>query len=93
METADLLLFDGTFWTDDELTRVQGSGSTARQMGHLPISGYDGSLKKLAGLRKPRKVFIHVNNTNPVLNESGAEYREARAAGWEIAEDGWKITL
>ena len=93
MESADLLLFDGTFWTDDELIRVQGSGSNARQMGHLPVSSEDGSLKKLAGLRKPRKVFIHVNNTNPMLNESGAEYREVRAAGWEIAEDGWRITL
>ena len=93
MESADLLLFDGTFWTDDELIRVQGSGSTARQMGHLPVSPEDGSLKKLAGLRKPRKVFIHVNNTNPMLNESGAEYSAVRVAGWEIAEDGWSITL
>lgn len=93
MESADLLLFDGTFWTDDELIRVQGSGSTARQMGHLPVSPEDGSLEKLAGLRKPRKVFIHVNNTNPMLNESGAEYRAVRAAGWEIAEDGWRIIL
>ena len=93
MESADLLLFDGTFWTDDELIQVQGSGSTARQMGHLPVSSDDGSLKKLADLRKPRKVFIHVNNTNPMLNESGEEYRAVRAAGWEIAEDGWSITL
>src|SRR5579862_4122472 len=85
LESADLLLFDGTFWTDDELILVQGSGSTARQMGHLPISSEDGSLKKLAGLRKPRKVFIHVNNTNPMLNESGAEHKAVRAAGWEIA--------
>lgn len=93
MESADVLLFDGTFWTDDELIKVQGSGSTARQMGHLPVSSEDGSLKRLAGLRKPRKVFVHVNNTNPMLNESGAEYRAVRAAGWEIAEDGWSINL
>jgi pyrroloquinoline quinone biosynthesis protein B len=93
MESADLLLFDGTFWTDDELIRVQGTGSTARQMGHLPISSQDGSLNKLAGLRKPRKVFIHVNNTNPVLDESSEEYRAVRAAGWEVAEDGWSISL
>jgi pyrroloquinoline quinone biosynthesis protein B len=93
MEAADLLLFDGTFWTDDELVQVQGRGSTARQMGHLAISGEDGSLKKLAGLRRPRKIFIHVNNTNPMLNESGDEYRTVRDAGWEIAEDGWSIRL
>jgi pyrroloquinoline quinone biosynthesis protein B len=93
METADAILFDGTFWSDDELIRVQGSGATAREMGHLPISSPDGSLKKLAGLRKPRKIFIHVNNTNPMLNEAGAEYHEVRAAGWEVAEDGWRIDL
>jgi pyrroloquinoline quinone biosynthesis protein B len=90
---ADLLLFDGTFWSDDELIRVQGSGSTAREMGHVPISGEEGSLRKLAGLRGPRKVFVHVNNTNPVLNGSGPQYEEVRAAGWEVAEDGWSFDL
>jgi pyrroloquinoline quinone biosynthesis protein B len=93
LEEADLLLFDGTFWSDDELIRVQGSGSTARQMGHIPVSGAEGSLRKLAGLRRPRKVFVHVNNTNPMLDESGPEYREVRAAGWEVAEDGWSFDL
>lgn len=93
LDAADLLLFDGTFWSDDELIRVQGSGSTAREMGHIPVSGAEGSLRKLAGLRHPRKVFVHVNNTNPMLNESGPEYREVRAAGWEVAEDGWQFDL
>jgi pyrroloquinoline quinone biosynthesis protein B len=93
METSDALLFDGTFWSDDELIRVQGSGATAREMGHTPVSSADGSLQKLAGLRRPRKIFIHVNNTNPMLDESGPEYREVRAAGWEIAEDGWRLDL
>ena len=93
LEETDLLLFDGTFWSDDELIRVQGSGSTAREMGHIPVSGADGSLRKLAGLRRPRKVFLHVNNTNPMLDESGPEYAEVRAAGWEVAEDGWSFDL
>jgi len=93
LESADLLLFDGTFWSDDELIRVQGSGATAREMGHVPVSGADGSLRTLAGLRHPRKVFIHVNNTNPMLEESGPQYREVRDAGWEIAEDGWNLEL
>jgi len=93
LEDADLLLFDGTFWSDDELIRVQGSGSTAREMGHLPVSGVDGSMRKLAGLRHPRKVFVHVNNTNPMLDESGPEYGVVRAAGWEVAEDGWSFDL
>jgi pyrroloquinoline quinone biosynthesis protein B len=93
LEVVDLLLFDGTFWSDDELIRVQGSGSTAREMGHIPVSGAEGSLRRLAGLRHPRKVFVHVNNTNPMLDESGPEYGEVRATGWEVAEDGWSLDL
>ena len=90
---TDLLLFDGTFWSDEELIQVLGSGSTAREMGHVPVSGVDGSLRMLAGLRRPRKVFVHVNNTNPMLDEAGPEYAEVRAAGWEVAEDGWSFDL
>jgi pyrroloquinoline quinone biosynthesis protein B len=93
LEAVDLLLFDGTFWSDDELIRVQGNGSTAREMGHVPVSGTEGSLRKLVGLRHPRKIFVHVNNTNPMLDESGPEYREVRTAGWEVAEDGWSLDL
>jgi len=90
---VNLILFDGTFWSDDELIRVQGSGATAHEMGHVPVSGPEGSLRKLAGLRGPRKVFVHVNNTNPMLDESSPEYSEVRAAGWEVAEDGWHFDL
>jgi pyrroloquinoline quinone biosynthesis protein B len=93
LESADLLLFDGTFWSDDELIRVQGTGATAREMGHVPVSGPDGSLLKLAGLRRPRKVLIHINNTNPMLDESGPEFRQVRDAGWELAEDGSSFEL
>jgi len=92
-ESADVLLFDGTFWSDDELIRVQGSGQTARQMGHVPVSSAEGSLSRLAGLRRPRKIYIHINNTNPMLNEAGPEYAQVRKAGWEIAEDGWQFDL
>jgi pyrroloquinoline quinone biosynthesis protein B len=93
LETLDLLFFDGTFWTDDELIRVQGSGQTACQMGHVPVSSTHGSLYRLATLRKPRKIFVHINNTNPMLDEAGPEYLEVRNAGWEIAEDGWQFEL
>lgn len=93
LDTADLLLFDGTFWSDDELIRVQGEGATAREMGHIPVFSPEGSLRKLAALRRPRKVFLHVNNTNPMLNQSSPEYAEVRAAGWEVAEDGWHFDL
>jgi len=88
LESADLLLFDGTFWSDDELLRVKGSGPTAREMGHVPVSGPEGSLQMLSRLRHPRKIYIHINNTNPMLDESGFEHRQVREAGWEIAEDG-----
>jgi pyrroloquinoline quinone biosynthesis protein B len=93
LEAADLLLFDGTFWSDDELILVQGAGATAREMGHIPVASAEGSLRKLAGLRRPRKIFLHVNNTNPMLDESSAEHREVRGAGWEVAEDGWHFDL
>ena len=83
-------LFDGTFWSDNELIHIQGSGQTAQQMGHVPVSL---SLEKLAQLRRPRKIYVHINNTNPMLNEAGPEYRQARDAGWEIAEDGWRFDL
>jgi pyrroloquinoline quinone biosynthesis protein B len=91
INSADVLLFDGTFWTDDELCRI--SGRTARQMGHMPVSGPDGSLQRLAAVTRPRKIYIHVNNTNPILDEDGPEYRAVRAAGWEVAEDGWQFAL
>lgn len=93
LERADMLLFDGTFWSHDELIGVQGSGQTARQMGHIQVSSADGSLRRLAGLRHPRKIYLHINNTNPMLNEGGPEYRQVREAGWEIAEDGWQFDL
>jgi pyrroloquinoline quinone biosynthesis protein B len=90
---VDVLLFDGTFWSDNELIEVQGSGQTARQMGHVPVSSEQGSLRRLAELTHPRKIFVHINNTNPMLDESGAEYRQVRDAGWEVAEDGWRLDL
>jgi pyrroloquinoline quinone biosynthesis protein B len=93
LRTVDVLLFDGTFWSDNELIEVQGSGQTARQMGHVPVSSEQGSLRRLAELTHPRKIFVHINNTNPMLDESGAEYRQVRDAGWEVAEDGWRLDL
>jgi pyrroloquinoline quinone biosynthesis protein B len=91
--SADVLLFDGTFWSDDELIRSLGSGQTAQQMGHVPVAGAAGSLARLAQLHGPRRIYIHVNNTNPMLNEAGSEYRQVRDAGWEVAEDGWQFEL
>lgn len=90
-DSADLLFVDGTFWSEDELCAA--AGRTASQMGHLPISGERGTLRQLAGLTKPRKVFIHINNTNPILDEDSPEYQQVRSAGWEVAEDGMEFEL
>ena len=90
LDACDLLLFDGTFWSDDELIRLQGAGQTAQQMGHVPV---EETLVKLAGVRRPRKIFLHINNTNPMLDEASPQYRQVRGAGWEIAEDGWQFNL
>lgn len=93
LQAAEVLLFDGTFWSDDEPARIPGLGRMARQMGHLPISGPGGSLEELRGLARTRKIFIHINNTNPILDEESAENRIVREAGWEVAWDGMEITL
>jgi pyrroloquinoline quinone biosynthesis protein B len=91
LNSCDVLLFDGTFWSDDELIRVQGgSGQMATQMGHIPVENI---LAKLAGVSHPRKIFLHINNTNPILDEASPQHRQVRDAGWEIAEDGWQFDL
>lgn len=90
LESCDILFFDGTFWSDEELIRVQGSGQTAFQMGHIPVEII---LEKLAGVRRPRKIFLHINNTNPMLDEASPQFRRVRDAGWEVAEDGWHFNL
>jgi pyrroloquinoline quinone biosynthesis protein B len=89
-QRCDVLLFDGTFWSDTELIRMNGTGQTAKQMGHVPV---EETLAMLAGVRRPRKIFLHINNTNPMLDEASEEYRRVRGAGWEVAEDGWQFDL
>jgi pyrroloquinoline quinone biosynthesis protein B len=90
---ADCLLFDGTFWTSDELIR-QGLGKArAEDMAHLPVSGVNGSLALLASLAVGRKIFTHINNTNPMLREDSEERALVEAAGWEIAYDGLELEL
>jgi pyrroloquinoline quinone biosynthesis protein B len=89
---ADLLLFDGTFWSDDELQRVQGTGETAHQMGHIPVEESLRLLKNTSS-KVGRKMFVHLNNTNPMLNEASPEHQAVRQAGWEVAEDNWQLEL
>lgn len=90
---ADLLLFDGTFWSDDEMAHVGLSDRSALQMGHIPVGGPEGSLRDLANLGARRVVLVHINNTNPILRPSSDECRQVKAAGVEVAEDGMELAL
>lgn len=90
---SDLALLDSTFWSDDELVAIRGGGKSAREMGHPPLSGSRGMIEEMRREMHPRKVAIHINNTNPILAEDSAEYREMRDAGWEIARDGMEFVL
>jgi len=90
---SNLALLDATFWTDDELVRVRGSGKTAREMGHLPLSGANGLLDQFKDVKNVRRVLIHMNNTNPALDEESPANRELRDAGWEIATDGMEMDV
>jgi pyrroloquinoline quinone biosynthesis protein B len=92
IQGVDLLLFDGTFWSDDELIRIQGAGETAHQMGHIPVEESLRLLKNI-NIKVERKMFIHLNNTNPMLNEASGERKAVREAGWEVAEDNWQLEL
>jgi pyrroloquinoline quinone biosynthesis protein B len=90
---ADLLLFDGTTFTDDEMVRLGLSHKTAWRMGHMAISGEKGSLAALAGTDVGRKVYTHINNTNPILIEGSMERGLVERAGWDVAYDGMEIAL
>jgi len=93
LATCSVLLLDGTFWSDDELQRFQPGTPLARSMGHMPISGPDGSLVTFRDLAAVRKIYTHLNNTNPILNEDSPERRAVYDAGWEVACDGLEITI
>ena len=93
LEEADCLMVDGTFWTDDEMIRLGVSKKRAREIGHLPQSGAGGMIEVLKPLKASRKVLIHINNTNPILNEESPEHRALEAAGIEVAYDGMDVTL
>jgi pyrroloquinoline quinone biosynthesis protein B len=94
MSTADVVMVDGTFWTDDEMIRLGFSKKTGRSIGHLPQSGAGGMLEWLGRLpATTRKLLIHINNTNPILDEASPERRAVAAAGVEVSFDGLEITF
>jgi pyrroloquinoline quinone biosynthesis protein B len=91
--SSDLVLIDGTFWSDDELKATGRSAKTAREMGHLPLSGPGGLLEQFPRNARGRRVLLHINNTNPILDEDSAEHRAVLDAGFEIAYDGMEFEL
>jgi pyrroloquinoline quinone biosynthesis protein B len=92
-EGADLLLFDGTFWSDDEMASVGAPGRSALEMGHRPVGGDGGSLQALPGVGARRVAYVHINNTNPILRPDAPQRAEVEAAGVEVAEDGMEFVL
>jgi pyrroloquinoline quinone biosynthesis protein B len=88
---SDLVFMDGTTWTNDEMAQSGTGEKTSQRMGHMSMSGVDGSLATFAKLDVKTRVFVHINNTNPVLRLDSDEYRQATAAGWIVAEDGMQF--
>jgi len=93
IEGCGCLLIDGTCWRDDELVRLGLAGKTSREMGHLPIDGSDGSLAQLPSLGVGRTIFVHMNNTNPILLEDAPERRIVEDSGMEVAMDGLEVEV
>jgi pyrroloquinoline quinone biosynthesis protein B len=90
---SELVFFDGTLWRDDEMIRLGVGDKTGRRMGHMSMSGDDGVIAAFRDLGVKRRVFIHINNSNPVLLDDSPERKIAEAAGWEIAYDGMEVRL
>lgn len=90
---ADCLLFDGTVFTDDEMIAAGVGAKTGARMGHLHISGEAGSMVAIADLGIKRRIYVHINNTNPILDETSPEHATVHEAGWEVAYDGMEVRL
>ena len=90
---SELVFFDGTLWRDDEMIRLGVGNKTGRRMGHISMSGDDGAIAAFRDLGVKRRIFIHINNSNPVLLDDSPERQLAEAAGWEIAYDGMEVRL
>lgn len=93
VEGAAVLLFDGTVFTDTEMIDTGTGTKTGLRMGHVPLSGAEGTVAAFANAHVGRKIFIHINNTNPILEPGSDAERHVKAAGWEIAFDGMEIEL
>lgn len=90
---APLVFFDGTLYTDDEMLKQGLMPKTGARMGHMSMSGPDGTVAAFAGLDVARKIFVHINNSNPVLDDNSPERKAVEGAGWTVGEDGMEVTL
>ena len=93
LDGADVVLFDGTLWRDDEMVRAGLGEKTGRRMGHISVSGPDGAMAAFEGLNIGRKIFIHINNSNPILLEDSPERAAVAEARWDVAHDGMEVEL
>lgn len=88
--SCDVILVDGTFWSDAELNHTHAGTPLAHSIGHISMSGENGTIALLADVTRPLKVFVHINNTNPILDTRSPEYQSVIDAGWQIGQDGWR---
>ena len=90
---ADTVMFDGTLWRDDEMIQAGLGPKTGRRMGHMSVSGADGTMQAFADLDVQRKILLHINNSNPVLLDDAPERSEVERAGWHVAFDGMRVAF
>jgi len=93
INNSNLILFDGTLWTDDEMIREKVGIKTGKRMGHISMHGSEGSIESFKNIKIKRKIFIHINTTNPALLENSDERKIANEAGWEIAYDNMELKI
>ncbi len=93
LQDADALFFDGTLWSDDEMVRAGLGQKTGKRMGHMSMAGVDGSLAAFDGQAIGQRIYVHMNNTNPVLRPGSEERTKVEAAGWTVGQDGMEISL
>lgn len=90
-ESCKVVLMDGTFWSDAELSSTHRGTPRAREIGHVPLAGPDGTIELMADVTSPEKIFVHINNTNPMLDPRSAECAAVLQSGWKIGYDGWEL--
>jgi len=89
---ASVVLFDGTLWRDDEMVRAGLGPKTGQRMGHMSVSGPDGTLAAFRDIPVGRKILVHINNSNPILLDDSSERHELGKEGWEVAHDGMEVS-